>query len=262
MDFLTGATAVSMRGGPIAASLTVGRSGSCPVTVAGAERLPLTGGTALTRQRQRCLSPFNKKVTFVRVTGEVRVPTVTCTSSSSKASFWIGLDGYQTGGKTVEQVGISTDCHSGKPDYQAWWEMYPNGTNYKFTVYPGDTISMLVKYIGGAWNLALTDLTRDDNAHKFNLNADCPSGHVCENMTAEAILEADGGKNLSQFTATGFTEVKAVDSSGASTGLVADGTFWGLAKVLMTGSNGLELALPEPPTNSGENYSLTYIEAN
>ncbi len=199
---------------------------------------------------------------FRQVTGDVKVPTVTCTSSTSKASFWIGLDGYQTGGSTVEQVGISTDCHGGVPSCQTWWEMAPNGTNYKFTVYPGDSISMLVKYIGGAWNLALTDLTRDDDAHKFNLDASCPSGHVCENMTAEAALEADGGKNLSKFTTTGFTRFQAIDSSGASTGLVADGSYWGLAKILMTGSNGADLADLSAITDLDENFSLTYKQAN
>jgi hypothetical protein len=111
------------------------------------------------------------------------------------------------------------------PSYQAWWEMAPNGTNYKFTVYPGDSISMLVKYIGGAWNLALTDLARDDNAHKFNLDASCPSGHVCENMTAEAALEADGGKNLSEFTTTGFT------NSRPSTAAARRPAWWPTARI-------------------------------
>jgi hypothetical protein len=197
---------------------------------------------------------------FRQVTGDFKVPTVTCTSATSKASFWIGLDGY--GNSTVEQVGISTDCHGGVPSYLAWWEMAPNGTNYKFTVYPGDSISMLVKYIGGAWDLALTDLTRDDNAHKFNLSETCPSGNVCENMTAEAALEADGGKNLSKFTTTGFTEVQAVDSSYATTGLVANGSVWGLAKLLMTGSNGQNLANPSTITDNGEVFSLTYKQPN
>jgi hypothetical protein len=197
---------------------------------------------------------------FRQITGQFKVPAVVCTSQTSKASFWIGLDGYGNG--TVEQVGISTDCHSYVPLYQAWWEMYPNGTTYKFIVYPGDTVSMLVKYVGGAWNLALTDLSRDDNAHKFNVTEPCPSGHVCENMTAEAVLEADGGKNLSNFTSASFSKIQAVDSSNATTGLVANGSIWGLAEVLMTGANGQNLADPGTITSSGQNYTLTYRQAN
>jgi hypothetical protein len=197
---------------------------------------------------------------FRQVTADFKVPTVTCTSSNSKASFWIGLDGYGNG--TVEQVGLSTDCADGVPQYQGWWEMYPNGTQYKFVVYPGDTLAMLVEYVGGAWKLALTDSTRDDNQHKFNVTEPCPSGKVCENMTAEAVLEADGGKNLSKFTTTGFTEVQAVDSDYDTTGLVANGSVWGLAKLLMTGSNGGDLAALSTITDDGEVFSIGWKEAN
>jgi hypothetical protein len=131
-----------------------------------------------------------------------------------------------------------------------------------FPVNPGDSISMLVKYIGGAWQLAITDLTHDDNAHKFNHPESCASGKVCENMTAEAILEADNGTDLSKFTSTGFTEVQAVDSSYATTGLVANGSVWGLAKIQMTGSNGQDLANLGTITNNGENFALSYREAS
>jgi hypothetical protein len=197
---------------------------------------------------------------FGQVTGEFKIPAVVCTSANSKASFWIGLDGYGNG--TVEQVGISTDCVNSMPQYRTWWEMYPNSTQYQFYAAPGDTISMLVKYVGGAWNLALTDLTVDNNDHKFNVTEKCPSGHVCENMTAEAVLEADGGKNLSNFKSAGFSEIQAVDSSHVTTGLVANGSVWGLAEVLMTGANGQNLADPGAITGNGQNYTLTYRQAN
>ena len=202
---------------------------------------------------------------FRQVTGKFKIPPVSCTSPGSKASFWIGLDGYNYGtahSSTVEQVGISTNCVNSTPQFRAWWEMAPNGPQYQFNVIPGDTISMLVKYVGGAWNLALTDLTHNDNAHKFNVTEKCPSGYVCENMSAEAVLEADGGNNLSNFTSATFSEFQAIDSSGASTGLVADGSYWGLAEVLMTGNNGQNLADAGPITNNGENYTLTYRQAN
>jgi hypothetical protein len=198
---------------------------------------------------------------FRQVTAQFKIPHVTCTSNASKASFWIGLDGYGNG--TVEQVGISTNCSGSIPSVRAFWEMYPNKPpQLQFSTYPGDTISMLVKYVGGAWNLALTDLTHDDNGHKFNVTEKCPSGSVCENMTAEAVLEADGGNNLSNFGSANFGEFQAIDSSGASTGLVANGSYWGLAELLMTGNNGQNLADVGPVTNNGENFTLTYRQSN
>jgi len=80
-------------------------------------------------------------------------------------------------------------------------------------------------------------------------------------MSAEAVLEA-GGSGLSNFTSATFSEFQAIDSSGASTGLVADGSYWGLAEVLMTGNNGQNLADAGPITNNGENYTLTYRQSN
>lgn len=193
-------------------------------------------------------------VTFNAVTADFKIPPVACTSSTSKASFWIGLDGYGDG--TVEQVGISTDCHGGQPVFQAWLEMYPEATDYRFTVFPGDLIAMAVTSNGGGhYSLALKDLSRP--TAKFNQAITCPSGQTCKNLTAEAVLEADGGTNLSQFTANGFTEFQAVTDTGARTGLAATSS-WGLAKLLMTGANGQPLADLSAITGAGENFSFVY----
>jgi hypothetical protein len=43
---------------------------------------------------------------------------------------------------------------------------------------------------------------------------------------------------------------------------VADGSYWGLAKILMTGSNGADLADLSAITDLDENFSLTYKQAN
>ena len=193
-------------------------------------------------------------VTFKSVTADLKVPPVGCTSLNSKASFWIGLDGY--GSPTVEQVGISTDCFNGTPQVRAWYEMYPKGTVYQFPVLAGDSIAMAVTYDGGSeYSLALKDLTRP--ASKFSKAIDCPSGQSCENLTAEAVLEADNGRNLSTFGTNGFTEFQAVTNTGVRTGLDATSS-WGLAKLLMTGANGKPLATLSAITNNHENFSLSY----
>lgn len=195
---------------------------------------------------------------FRQVTADFKVPTVTCTSAQSKASFWIGLDGYGNG--TVEQVGITTDCDQSYPNYGEFYEMWPNNPQYPFRVNPGDSIAMSVTYDSGHWNLAEKDLTQP--TEKFNLPLTCPSGKVCENMTAEAVLEAASGTHLSKFTTTGFTEFQAVDSSGAKVGLKANGAVWGLAKLLMTGTDGQPLADLSTITDNGEVFSFTYKQAS
>jgi len=45
-------------------------------------------------------------VKFRYVAANFKIPTVTCASSNSKASFRVGIDGY--GNKTVEQDGIAS----------------------------------------------------------------------------------------------------------------------------------------------------------
>jgi hypothetical protein len=66
-------------------------------------------------------------------------------------------------------------------------------------------------------------------AQKFSQSFACPSGDTCKNVNAGAILEADGGTNLSSFSPAGFTAFQAITNTGTWTGLAASG-FWGLAK--------------------------------
>ena len=198
---------------------------------------------------------------FNQVTADFKIPSeVSCTSANSKASFWIGI----WGGNAVEQVGISTDCAGSLPNFNAWYEQVPaaGGAHNKFVAYPNDSIAMSVSYNNSTkdYTLALTDLTRNDNSHKFKITAPCPPGvnANCRNLNAGAILEASGGTNLSQFSTTGFTAFQAVTNTGAKTGLQANGAAWGLAKTLMTGANGQPLANLSTITDNGQVFSLTY----
>jgi hypothetical protein len=181
------------------------------------------------------------------------IPTVTCTSRNSKASFWAGLDGY--GNSTVEQVGISTDCSVGQPVYFAWWEMVPGGTQYQFEVNPGDSIfaAVFYDYSTGVYSLALTDKTRGQS---FNQSERCPSGSTCQNTTAEVILEADNGTNLSKFTPVNFTN-SVITTRNGTHGTFGNDYYWDLAEPEMTGPNG-PLATVSGLTNNGANFSITY----
>src|SRR5256885_3857866 len=79
------------------------------------------------------------------------VPSVTCSSSTTYSSYWVGIDGYSS--NTVEQTGTDSDCSSGHGVYYAWYEFYPNPsiTIGGFTVLPGDRISAEVSYSGGGF---------------------------------------------------------------------------------------------------------------
>jgi hypothetical protein len=195
-------------------------------------------------------------VKFGYVATNFTVPTVTCTSSGSKASFWVGLDGY--GNNTVEQVGISTDCLDGVPRYEAWLEMFPKGTDYIFQVFPGNTIFMRVthNFRNGLYYLTLED--RSVFNHSFvNLPASCPKGSTCESSTAEVILEAANGGHLSKFTKVTFAGSDVISRNGTH-GAFRKATLWSLAEPLMTGANGKPLASVSATSNNGQNFSFTY----
>ena len=69
-------------------------------------------------------------VSVTSVSGSWTVPKVTCGKGSSTeyASFWVGIDGWDS--STVEQTGTDSDCSNGKPSYYAWYEFYPEGAYY------------------------------------------------------------------------------------------------------------------------------------
>jgi hypothetical protein len=202
----------------------------------------------------------HKGVKFRYVATKFRVPTVTCTSTNSKSSFWVGLDGAGT--PTVEQVGVSTDCHNRHPTYQSWYEMFPEGVQYMFSVHPGDSLSMWVSQnsSGGIYELSVTDTTSGHTA-SFVESRLCPPRKTCESTTAEVILEANNGTDLSKFTKVTFTGSTVIPRSGAS-GAFRTTSLWNASESLMTGANGQPLATVSATSHNGEDFSFTYKQAH
>jgi hypothetical protein len=65
---------------------------------------------------------------FTSVSSNWIQPSVSCTSTATYSADWVGLDGY--GDTTVEQTGTLAACIGGSPQYQAWYETYPNPPVY------------------------------------------------------------------------------------------------------------------------------------
>lgn len=86
-------------------------------------------------------------------------PDVSCNSSSDLMAPWVGIDGY--GSSSVEQTGVATDCSSGSPVYQGWYEMYPaNPVYYSNPVSAGDHITATASRSGTSYTLVLSDTTQ------------------------------------------------------------------------------------------------------
>jgi hypothetical protein len=96
---------------------------------------------------------------FHSVSASWTEPTATC-SSTRYASFWVGLDGYNSG--SVEQTGTDSDCSGRTPQYYGWYEMYPAfPVNFSNTVRPGDSMSASVTFSGtSTYTLVLHDATQ------------------------------------------------------------------------------------------------------
>jgi hypothetical protein len=101
------------------------------------------------------------------VAGSWVQPAVTCTSAHRYSSFWVGIDGFKSTSRTVEQTGTEADCSGGVASYSAWYEFYPA---YPVTVgihvHPGDTISASVTYVSSTvgFKILIKDVTTGKSA--------------------------------------------------------------------------------------------------
>jgi hypothetical protein len=95
------------------------------------------------------------------VKGSWKVPAIkgACPSSTQYASFWVGIDGYDS--NTVEQIGTDSDCLNASPVYYAWYEFYPHNFHYvpHMPIEPGDIMSAEVSYSTGEFTVSITDVT-------------------------------------------------------------------------------------------------------
>ena len=106
---------------------------------------------------------------FTRITGSWIAPAVTCTpGSAAYSAFWVGLGGYTSTAKHLEQVGTEADCDAhGVAHYSAWFELVPRASvTVALAVAPGDAITAAVKATPGAITFTLTDTTSGARFHR------------------------------------------------------------------------------------------------
>lgn len=157
---------------------------------------------------------------FSSVSASWNEPSVTCNSSNDLYAPWVGIDGY--GSQSVEQTGVATDCSSGSPNYQAWYEMYPDApVYYNDPVQAGDSFTGTVQRSGTSYTLTISDNTQGWTEH-------VTKSYSGQNSSAEFILESPTGA---------YPDFGTVHFSGAT----VDGSTY-------TGQNGVAL---DASNNSG-----------
>ncbi len=189
---------------------------------------------------------------YSTVTGKWTEPSASCTSQTSLAAFWVGIDGYSSG--SVEQDGTLIECYLGSAYYFTWWEMYPTNDIQVVgdTLQPGDSISASVVRSGSSYTLKVTDSSRSGDS--FTTTQSC-SG--CANSSAEWIAEAPSGSAgiypLSDFHSWGLGS--ATVKAGSKSGVIS--TFPDV-EITMVDSSGNVEAQPGPLNGSGNGFTVTW----
>jgi hypothetical protein len=140
-------------------------------------------------------------------------PSVSCTSTNTWSSFWVGLDG--DGSSTVEQTGTEADCSGGRAVYSSWYEMYPKfPVSFSNPVVPGDVFFARVTTDGsGSFTLFLQDKTR---GWSHTVSARLKHARLASaEVIAEAPSSSGGVLPLSNFGTVSFSGATANASPGS-----------------------------------------------
>jgi hypothetical protein len=189
---------------------------------------------------------------FSTVTGSWTEPGVSCTSTTSLAAFWVGLDGYSS--SSVEQDGTLIECYRDVAYYYTWWEMYPTNAIQVVgsTLHAGDKITASVVRSSTSYTLKMTDSSR--SADSFSTTQTCSS---CANSSAEWIAEAPSGSSgvypLSDFGS--WTESGATVKAGSTSGVISSFTD---DELTMINSSGATKAQPGALNSSGNGFGVTW----
>ncbi|RKT09357.1 peptidase A4-like protein [Streptomyces sp. 1114.5] len=182
---------------------------------------------------------------FSSVSASWTEPNATCNSTNDLYAPWVGIDGY--GSSSVEQTGVATDCSSGSPVDQAWYEMYPASPVYlsqsSYPVSAGDHITASVTYVGSnRYTLKLTDSSR-------GWTYTTTKSTSAQRTSAEVIIESPTGAYPDFGTLT-FTSATVNGRSLGSAGPVA----------LDPSSNGAYEATTGGLGSSGTSFTETFLQ--
>ncbi len=193
--------------------------------------------------------------TVTVVSGSWVQPAVTCSRGSTYSSFWVGIDGLNSG--TVEQTGTLAYCSSGAARYSAWYEFYPAAsvTISTITVHPGDVFTASVTYSAGQFTTTITDVT---TSQSFSTSGTV-SGAV--RSSAECIAERPsiGGSitKLANFGIVNFSNCSATINGVAGN----FGSFTGVQSIDMV-SRSLKLLAQTSALTGGSSFSVTWKGSN
>ncbi|KAG6380134.1 peptidase A4 family-domain-containing protein [Boletus reticuloceps] len=156
--------------------------------------------------------------TFFSVIGTFTIPEISGSSQpglQATAAAWIGLDGRGTCSDALLQAGVSLTATSSGPFYQAWYEWWPDPSNYftGLTFSPGDVIGLVVGApVNNTYGLVLIANLNNGQVAIETLS----STHALCGQSAEWIVEGfleDAG-SFPNFSPVEFTKALAHTHGG------------------------------------------------
>jgi hypothetical protein len=191
---------------------------------------------------------------LTNVQGSWTQPTASCSSQTTYAAFWVGIDGYDS--SSVEQTGTDADCSKGVPVYYAWYEMYPalpvDLPTSSYPVQPNDVLTASVDALSGL--LTISDTTQGWTFHTTqSFTGDALS-------SAEWIAEAPSLCSPGSCKVAPLTNFGTVNFSGASAnGKAIDYRGWSNDPMTMVTGNGRTvMAAPSSLSDKGSAFSVTW----
>lgn len=196
---------------------------------------------------------------FTTVTASWVQPALTCTSQTSYAAFWAGLDGNTD--NTVEQTGVLGECVGGVASYLPWYELYPQEAIEYFpssdTVAQGDHMTATVTETASeTFKMTLADA---NEAWGSVTETQTVTRSVAKQESAEAIVEAPSSGNqilpLANFGTAYFTGVTYNNPA------VPIGEASNLDQISIESNRGqLEASTSAPPLGTdNESFSVAYV---
>jgi hypothetical protein len=206
---------------------------------------------------------------FTDAKGSWKVPSVTCSSSTTYSSYWVGIDGYSS--NTVEQTGTDSDCSSGHGVYYAWYEFYPNPsiTINGFTVRPGDTITAEVTYSGGVFMTTIKDGSQSFSTQGTVSGAARSSaewiverpalcnGHHCKLTSLSNFGTVSLGTDYTGISQTNYAAV-----NGGSLATIGSYGSANIHRITMVNNSGATLALPSVLSGDGTSFTETWFASS
>ena len=211
---------------------------------------------------------------FKRVRATWTVAPVSCTAARrTYSAAWVGLGGYHSDARALEQTGTDANCDSaGGAHYSAWYELVPAATvRVPMTVRAGDTISASVTVSGRQARISLADRTTGARMTRTLTTA------AVDVTSAEWIVEAPSAcwaqgctvLPLADFGTAGFTRASATSAAG-HTGTISDPA-WHATAIRLSAASARDLgpghfagdqaaatATPTPLSGAGDAFDVSY----